>query len=208
MVKDFIVKSKYYLIALFVLGLVFWISKSYFIDIVYMIDGGVIDLISYHIVSDSITPFFKFITYAGSVGFLIIGLIFILIFIKNKKIFLSSSLTLLFTYIVSVIFKNIFRRERPLVNLIEKPKDYSFPSGHTMCSIAFYGFLVYLVLKYVKNKYLRWFLISLLVLLIVLVAFSRMYLNVHYFTDVLCGAILGLICLSMCVNYVRINNIV
>ena len=77
-----------------------------------------------------------------------------------------------------------------------------------MCSVAFYGFIIYLVNKYIKNKILKWIIIFLCLITIILIGFSRLYLNVHYFTDVIGGLILGLVCLLMFVNYVKIRNII
>jgi len=208
MIVDFIKKSKFYLIALTVFVLIFWIFSKSFMNVILEVDGAIVIFVRNYIVSNSLTSFFKVVTLAGSVGFLIGILVFMFLFLKNKKMFLGTGLGLLFTYILSVIVKNIFRRERPIVNLIAKPKDYSFPSGHTMCSIMAYGFVIYLVLKYVKDKRIKYSVVLLLSLLLFLIPFSRIYLNVHFFSDVLCGAILGFICLRMFINYVKINNIV
>ena len=77
-----------------------------------------------------------------------------------------------------------------------------------MCSVAFYGFVIYLVSKYIKNKFLRYFLYFLLIFIIIIIGFSRIYLNVHFTTDVIGGAILGCVCLLMIINYVKIRDII
>lgn len=64
---------------------------------------------------------------------------------------------------------------------------YSFPSGHSMISAAFYGFLIYLIYKKVKNKKFKITLIIVLSILIVSIGISRIYLGVHYTSDVLAG---------------------
>lgn len=78
---------------------------------------------------------------------------------------------------------------------------YSFPSGHSMVSMAFYGFLIYLIYNNIKNKYIKWILICSLSILIILIGISRIYLGVHYTSDVLAGF---LISISYLVIYTRI----
>ena len=72
-----------------------------------------------------------------------------------------------------------------------------------MVSLAFYGYLIYLIYKYVKNKYLKWFLITILGILIVNIGISRIYLGVHYTSDVLAGF---LISISYLIVYISIVN--
>lgn len=206
MIKDFLKKSKYYLLLLFIMGIIFY-SINYFNNTFVMeLDGKVMNFISNHIVKDNLTSFFKIITNLGSVYAFLIILFLMLLLIKNKSICYKTSFNLLLVYVISVIFKNIFRRERPIYSLITKPKDFSFPSGHTMCSVLFYGFLIYLINKHIKNPYIKYSIITLLIITILLIAFSRLYLNVHFFTDVLTGFLLGFICLRMCINYDKIKE--
>lgn len=77
---------------------------------------------------------------------------------------------------------------------------YSFPSGHSMVSMAFYGYLVYLIYKYVKNKYIKWTSITLLSILIFLIGISRIYLGVHYTSDVVGGFLISIAYLIIYIN--------
>jgi membrane-associated phospholipid phosphatase len=92
-----------------------------------------------------------------------------------------------------MLLKFIFSRPRPLIPLLEPARGFSFPSGHAMMSFSFYGLLIYLVYVGVKNPYLKWLLMSFLLILIFLIGFSRVYLRVHYASDVIAGFAAGFI---------------
>ncbi|MET0394136.1 MAG: phosphatase PAP2 family protein [Chitinophagaceae bacterium] len=98
-----------------------------------------------------------------------------------------SSLALMF------LLKHLFRRKRPLPPLLQAARGLSFPSGHAIMAVTFYGLLMYIVAHTVPVGWLRWLSTVLLALLIVLIGFSRIYLRVHYASDVLAGFIIGLL---------------
>ncbi len=135
------------------------------------------------------------ITFLGRHDFLIpanLLLIAYFLFIKKHRWYsikvpaiALSSLALMF------ILKNLFNRHRPLIPLLDEAKGLSFPSGHALMSVTFYGLLIYIVWHSVKDKRLKWTLIVLLLLLIQLIGFSRIYLRVHYTTDVIAGFATG-----------------
>lgn len=205
---DFIKCSRKYIFVLIILGLTFSLINYSFSDFILLLDESVSNFVQDNLVSSGLTNFFKIITNVGDVYFFSAFILLFFLVVRNRVILFSMISNLINVYVYSVIFKNVYRRERPLFNLIEKPSDFSFPSGHTMCSVAFYGFVIYLVSKYIKNKVLRCFLYFLLVLIILIIGFSRIYLNVHFTTDVIGGAILGSVCLLMIINYVKIRDII
>lgn len=92
------------------------------------------------------------------------------------------------------------QRPRPTEFRIVEETGYSFPSGHSMVSMAFYGYLVYLIYKYVKNKYIKWTSITLLSILIFLIGISRIYLGVHYTSDVVGGFLISIAYLIIYIN--------
>jgi len=204
--KKFINCNKYYLTLLVFMALVFFLINQTSMSLIIDIDNTVCDFVQSTIVRDSLTLFFKIVTNLGDAFCFGVLILIFLFFFRKKKYTFFIILNLLFVYLTSVVFKNLFRRSRPLYNLIEKPKDFSFPSGHTMCSVAFYGMLIYLVNKRLKNKYLKVFINTCFVLTIIIIAFSRIYLNVHYFSDVVGGFILGIICLRMFIRYDKIEE--
>ena len=148
--------------------------------------------ISKYIISDNITPIAKFITNFGGVIFLIIATLSLFLIIKNKKIGLCICINLIFSAGLNTLLKHIVQRPRPTEFRIIDEGGYSFPSGHSMVSMAFYGFLIYLVYKNIENKYLKRFLIGFLSILIFLIGTSRIYLGVHYTSDVLAGFVLAI----------------
>lgn len=149
------------------------------------------DVIGYrlisNLISDKITPVTIIITQFGSALLLIILTVVLAIIIKDKKISFSIFLNLILVGLINQILKHIVQRPRPTEYRIIDEKGYSFPSGHSMASVAFYGFLVYLIYKKVKKPKLKWILILLLSILIILIGSSRIYLGVHYTSDVLAG---------------------
>lgn len=159
--------------------------------------------ISTFLISDFATPIAKFITNFGGAIFIAVVAIFLAIIIKNKKIAISILANLVIITGLNQLFKRILQRPRPTEYRIIQETGYSFPSGHSMKSMAFYGYLIYLIYKHVKNKYIKWISISLLSILICLIGISRIYLGVHYTSDVLGGF---LISISYLVIYISSVN--
>ena len=166
------------------------------------------DIIGYKMIStfliyDFVTPIAKFITNFGGAVFLSIATIALLLLIKNKKIGLSIFSNIVIITILNQLLKRILRRPRPTELRIVEETGYSFPSGHSMVSMAFYGYLIYLIYRYIKNKYIKWSLIVLLSILICLIGISRIYLGVHYTSDVLGGFLLSISYLVVYISLIK-----
>ena len=167
-----------------------------------------VDIIGYnfvktYLVKKEITPIMKLITFFGGATCLIGLTLVLFITIKNKKIELLIGTNLIVITILNQIFKFILQRPRPTENRIINENGYSFPSGHSMISMAFYGFLIYLIYKYVKNKKIKYISITLISVLIIFIGISRIYLGVHYTSDVLAGFLFSI---SYLIIYVLIAN--
>lgn len=160
-------------------------------------------MISTFLISDFVTPIAKFITNFGGAVFLSIATIALLLLIKNKKIGLSIFSNIVIITILNQLLKRILRRPRPTEFRIVEETGYSFPSGHSMVSLAFYGYLIYLIYRYIKNKYIKWSLIVLLSILICLIGISRIYLGVHYTSDVLGGFLLSISYLVVYISLIK-----
>lgn len=138
-------------------------------------------------ISNNLTIVARYLTYIGS-GIVVISItILFLIFLKNKRYGIYMALDLILITLFQLVLKNIFARGRPIdINLIDET-GYSFPSGHSLTAMAFYGFIIYLIYKSNINKKSKSLFITLLVMIILVIGLSRIYLGVHYFTDVVGG---------------------
>lgn len=163
-----------------------------------VIDTKVYSFIADNIMNDGLTPVLKVITELGGVAFTVLAGVLIFMFCKKNRWFVTFDL--IGVTVINQAVKHIVRRPRPNVLRLVEESGYSFPSGHSMVSMAFYGIVIYLVYKNVSNKYLKWLLITLLSLLILSIGFSRIYVGVHYFTDVVSGFLLGLAYLIIYIN--------
>ena len=159
-------------------------------------DYKVFHFLSQH-VNKSNNDIMLFFTFLGKHQFLIpanLVLIAYFLFINKHKWYsikvpaiALSSLALMFG------LKHLFDRPRPLLPLLEHARGLSFPSGHALMSVTFYGLLIHIVWKFRKDDPLKWPLTIILLLLILIIGFSRIYLRVHYASDVLAGFCVGLL---------------
>ena len=202
--KEFIKVNKYYLITIILMLLTFILVKKHFSYELVTLDTFIHDklLTLYH--TDFLNYIMRFTSLLGSVYFYIIVLLIVLI--KSKIYFKLTVVPLITSYITNMTFKLIINRNRPLTWIVTPPLDPSFPSGHTICSVVFYGIIIYL-LKNIKNNNLRLTLRILLTILITLIGISRLYLGVHFLSDVLTAYLLGILILTMFIRYYKIKNI-
>ena len=143
-----------------------------------------------NIINPTNTHIFKIITFtASTLGIIIICL---LSFIINKKSGILLTFNTIIITVINLISKLIFRRDRPIINQLVFEDTYSFPSGHTITATVVYGFIIYLIYKSNLSKKEKSIYISILILLILLIGLSRIYLGVHYFTDVIGAIALGI----------------
>ena len=191
-IKEFITKDlKWIILFICLIGFLALAEDVFHKEIM---NGDIIgyEIISKFLISDFVTPIAKFITNFGGAIFLIVLTIVLFIVIKNKKIGVSIFSNLVIVTILNQLLKGILQRPRPTEYRIIEETGYSFPSGHSMISMAFYGYLIYLIYKYVKNKYIKWTSIVVLSLLICTIGISRIYLGVHYTSDVLGGFLISI----------------
>lgn len=202
-VKEFIAKNLKWIILFICLIGFLSIAEDVFNK--EIMNGDIVGykLISTFLISDFATPIAKFITNFGGAIFLAVLTIILFILIKNKKIGVSIFSNLAIITALNQLLKNILQRPRPTEYRIIEETGYSFPSGHSMISMAFYGYLIYLIYKYVKNKYVKWTSMVLLSILICSIGISRIYLGVHYTSDVLGGFLISISYLVMYISAVN-----
>ena len=167
------------------------------------IDSIVYNYISNNIINKNRTEIVKVITIITTPIMVIITALILVLAIKDKKIKISLVINLLGITIINNLIKVIIARPRPEINKLVTETGYSFPSGHSMVSMAFYGYLIYLIYRYIKNKYVKWTLITILSILICLIGISRIYLGVHYTSDVLGGFLLSISYLVIYISSIK-----
>jgi membrane-associated phospholipid phosphatase len=150
--------------------------------------------------------FMQSITFLGKHQFLIpANLILIFYFLwVAKQTWLSIRVLAisLSSLVLMLLLKALFGRKRPLSPLLKAAKGLSFPSGHAIMSVAFFGIIIYWVLHAGLPDWITIITATLLTVLILLIGFSRIYLRVHYASDVLAGFIIGLIWLLIALSVV------
>lgn len=141
------------------------------------------------------------VTKLGSSTFLVpftifIACVFILLYRSINKTALICSAPLI-TYLLNELIKIMIKRERPSILQSAHGTGYSFPSGHAMIPLVFYGFLLYYINKEISNRQFKLCITSLVTIIIALIGVSRIILNVHYLSDVISGFLFGFILLQL-----------
>ena len=162
------------------------------------VDNEVYDFI-YSTESLITTSFFIGVTRIAEVWVMIcLSLIFVAyLLLKRYNIeALLFALTMTLSSTLNPLLKNIFERERPTLLRLIDISGFSFQSGHAMGSTAFFGSLIYIANRLMKGK-AKGTVIALCACLILSICISRVYLGVHYTTDVVAGFLGGAFCLLM-----------
>lgn len=164
----------------------------------FSVDENAFQYLSQH-VSDTNTTIMQGASFLGSQLFLVpawLLLIIIFYFIEKNKWYVIKVITIsLSTLLMMLGLKYFFNRPRPLIPLLKQVPGLSFPSGHAFMSFVFYGMLMYIIYLEVKNKWLKGFLFFVLTICIFSIGLSRVYLRVHYASDVIAGFCFGLLSL-------------
>ena len=161
---------------------------------------------------------FVFATILGETKIIVLASIVLLALPNRKKIGISLVITVVISALINLLIKIIFQRARPVGYFLENaplgytmPTSYSFPSGHAQTATVFYFVLTYLLCKhYVKKDWLRILLWCVTLAFCVLIPISRVYLGVHFFSDIVCGIMLAIAITSTFIfahNYIDFKRI-
>jgi membrane-associated phospholipid phosphatase len=183
-----------------------WIAKYIFLDDKTAFDDAAFATLSSW-VSNVNTGVMEAFTFLGQVQFLAPAHLLLtawFLFVRKHRwytikvpvIGLSSGLLMLG-------LKDLFDRPRPLTPLLEPVAGLSFPSGHALCSMTFFGLLIYFAWKHVRNVYWRVAVTFLLGCTICMIGLSRVYLRVHHASDVIAGFALGIIWLVISLKMLK-----
>lgn len=139
--------------------------------------------------SPTLTKIMKLFTFMGSYAFVAVLSIFILIFlykVLHHRLELILFITVLAgSTILNQLLKFLFHRERPTLHRLIEESGYSFPSGHSMGAFALYGVLTFLLWRHIPTRVGRSMIITLGVIMTITIGLSRIYLGVHYPSDVI-----------------------
>lgn len=171
-------------------------------DLVIKYDAAITKyVISYR--TPTLNNFLQFVTNLGDLnGYIVITVICSLLFyfkFKNWRYVVQLVFVIIVSGLSNLALKEVINRARPTAQHLVSVETLSYPSGHSMSATAFYGFLIYLCYFLKINKWLKVSLIFLFSLLIVGIGISRIYLGVHFPSDIAGGIIAGTIWLMFCV---------
>lgn len=143
--------------------------------------------------SNGLTKFMKFFSYIGSgsiVVILAIAVILLLFLLKHRLEIMMFIVTVSGSALLNDLLKLLFQRTRPIIHPIIVEAGYSFPSGHSMNAFTLYGIVTILLWRNLSSRSGRSLLIGFSLFMILTIGLSRVYLGVHYPSDVI-GAYLA-----------------
>lgn len=176
------------------ISIVSYIAHEIIIESEDRIDQVGLRFISRHLIHRRYNGLVEGITFFASVFFLTIASLTVFIFFLVKKKWkraIEFAAVSIGGFLLTTAMKLYFQRDRPHRPLIIGADNYSFPSGHALSGFIFYGFLAYLVWKSHISEKLKILVCSALVLFSFLIDLSRLYLRVHYPSDVVSGFLVG-----------------
>lgn len=178
------------------------IAYSIRVNNIILFDDPVISFIQ-GLESPTWTVIMKWFTAVGSVSVMTIiaicTCIMLYVVLKHRKELILFLGVVLGSVLMNIMLKNLFKRIRPDLHRLIEIEGFSFPSGHSMAAFSFYGILTYLLWKHIRPKVARIILLSISASLILLIGVSRIYLGVHYPSDIIGGYFISSAWLLICI---------
>jgi len=162
-----------------------------------------VDTIAYvffvlHLRRPWLTPIMEAISSLASPVILAAMLLVVQAFAPGRRPGICAAINLVSAVIIDLVLKEIIQRQRPDESMrLVSEVGYSFPSGHSMVSMAFYGLLLWMVWRYEEDRLVKWSCMFGFAIIILLVGISRIYLGVHYASDVIAGFCVSAIWLAV-----------
>lgn len=203
--------KKFFIITLVLTFLICLVAFSVDRELIKTIDSWFYDIISNQI-NPNLTLFMRFATEVGSVGVVIILCLSFFLFSKVRKNYaLPVATTVAITFLSNLGLKTLFARERPNILQLISESYYSFPSGHAMINMAFYTMVFMITKKHVDNKKTKLTISIICIIIPLVIGISRIYLGVHYTSDVVAGWFLGfvisIIVFNLFEGWNKLNNL-
>ncbi|RKP54191.1 phosphatase PAP2 family protein [Cohnella endophytica] len=155
--------------------------------------------------SNSLTGFMKFFTAIGAgipvVAITAVAMAFLYFVLKHRLELVFFTVVVVGSALLNMVLKLAFRRERPTLHRIAEASGFSFPSGHSMAAFTLYGVLCFLLWKHIRHPFGRFAMILFGCLLTATIGISRIYLGVHYPSDVVGGYLCSGMWLAASIGY-------
>jgi len=200
--KELVKKNLRWIISFICIVIFLEILENVFQNEIHNFDKTIYEAVAI-LISQPVTCIMKLITNISSAPIIILITVAIILALKNKKMSICICSNLVIITVLNQTLKRIIARPRPTEFRIINESGYSFPSGHSMVSMAFFGLLIYMAYNNIENKTLRSFVCISLSILILLIGISRIYLGVHYPSDVIAGFVLSISYLALFTNITK-----
>ncbi len=164
-----------------------WLAFEVFVGEAQSIDTAAYQFMVVYLRRDWLTPIMKSISELALPVVLVVMTLAIEAFAPGRRPGICAAVNLVCALALNLLLKQIVHRPRPEGFRLIAETGYSFPSGHSMIAMAFYGLLAWMVWHYEKDRFVRYLCVFGFTAVIVVVGASRVYLGVHYATDVMGG---------------------
>ena len=166
-----------------------------------------IDTLAYKLIvekmrSDAVTPFMEGLSALATPVVLVVVVLVVAAFAPGRRPGWCLAVNLALVAALNVILKSIVQRPRPEGFRLAVETGFSFPSGHSMAAMAFYGLIAWFIWHYERDRVQRNLFALVFALVIVMVGLSRIYLGVHYASDVIGGFCVSLIWLAFYTHFI------